>query len=66
MPALFMPTYNITNPCTQHVKIHQEPKYDTFTIEDESTINIAQVYGHGVLVVSYSIIAPLSFSRNSS
>ena len=50
----------------QHVKNHQEPKYDTFIIDDESTINIAQVYGHGVLFVCYSIIAPLSYSRNSS
>ena len=50
----------------KHVKIHQEPKYDTVTIDDESTINIAHVYGHGVLVVCYSIIASLSYFRNSS
>ena len=50
----------------QHVKIHQETKYDTVTIDDESAINIAKVYGHGVLVVCYSIIAPLSYFRNNS
>ena len=49
----------------QHVQIHQEPKYDTFTMMNVLSV-IAQVYGHGVLVVCYSIIAPLSYFRNSS
>ena len=44
--------YMEVNLCPKHVKIHQEPNYNNmFTIDDESVINIAKVYGHGVLVV---------------